>query len=60
MKKRSLWVFVIGVIVVLVIVNWITFMVGGLDKFLKIGIFSAGYLVGLIAMYLAVHLYRWK
>jgi len=32
MKKRSLWVYVVGAIIVLAIVNWITFMVGGFSK----------------------------
>ena len=59
MKKRSLWLYIIGVIVVLVIINVIVYMVGGTDK-LKIEIFSAGYLVGMTAMYIAVHIYRWK
>ena len=60
MKKRSLWVYVIGVIIVLIICNWITFMVGGSNKVLKVEIFSAGYVVGMLSMYIAVHLYRWE
>jgi|HubBroStandDraft_6_1064221.scaffolds.fasta_scaffold6066420_1 hypothetical protein len=60
MKKYSLWVFIIGVIAVLIIMNWLAFMVGGRDKLLQAEIFSAGYLVGMTAMYIAVHVYRWK
>lgn len=60
MKKRSLWVYVIGVIIALAICNSITFMIGGSNKLLKMEVFSFGYLVGMISMFLAVHHYRWK
>ena len=56
-KKRPLSLYVTGVIVVLIIVNYIHWF---LTRDLSVVIFSAGFLVGMLAMYIAVHLYSWK
>jgi hypothetical protein len=49
-KKRPLWVYVIGVIIVLTIINLVAHLL----------VFSAGFLVGMLAMYIAVHFYKYK
>ncbi len=53
MKQISLWVYVVGVIVVLGIVNLLVVSS-------SIAVFSGGFLLGMLAMYIAVHLYKWK
>lgn len=50
MKQYPLWVYVIGVLVVLTLIN----------LFAHLLLFSAGFLLGMLAMYIAVHLYKWK
>jgi hypothetical protein len=60
MKKYPLWLYVIGVIVVLVVVNCISWFLGGEARLHTVEIFSGGFLLGMLAMYIAVHLYRWK
>ena len=57
MKRYPLSLYVTGVIIVLAIVNFIAWFMG---RGMSISIFSAGFLVGMLAMYIAVHLYRWK
>lgn len=52
-KKYSIWVYVVGVIVVLAIINLIV-------KSQSIAVFSGGFLVGMLAMYIAVHIYKYK
>ena len=59
-NKRPLYVYVIVVVIAIVIVNWISYMIGGADRLAKVEVFSGGFLLGMIAMYIAVHLYRWK
>jgi hypothetical protein len=60
MKKRSLGVFVMGVIIALAVVNVIIFYMHGEAGLTFMEVFSFGYLVGMTAMYIAVHRYRWK
>lgn len=55
-KKRPLWKYVIGVIVALIIVNYLALLIDGSSRVE----FSAGFLLGMLAMYIAVHLYSWK
>jgi hypothetical protein len=59
-KKYPLWLYVIGVVIVLAIINCIARFVGGEAKFGAIEIFSLGFLMGMLAMYVAVHVYKWK
>jgi len=49
-KKYSLWVYVVGVFIVLGIINLIAHLL----------VFSTGFLIGMLAMYIAVHFYRYK
>ena len=60
MKKYPLGLYVAAVMVVLVIVNYFAWLIRGNSSLGSIGIFSIGFLVGMLAMYIAVHLYRWK
>jgi hypothetical protein len=60
MKKISLGVYVVGVIVALVIVNFIVWYMGRVAELHNVELLSVGFLLGMLAMYIAVHLYRWK
>jgi len=60
MKKRPLSVYVVGVVIAIVIVNIIAWFTGGGDKLHTTMIFSLGFLLGMLAMYIAVHIYKWK
>jgi hypothetical protein len=59
-KKRPLSVFVIGVLIALFVTNMIIFFVAGQYGVTFMEVYSVGYLVGMFAMYIAVHHYRWK
>lgn len=60
MKKYSLWLYVISVIIALAVINYIVWRVGGAAKLESFAWLSGGFLLGMLAMYIAVHLYRWK
>ena len=60
MKKRPLWLYVVGVIIALVIVNFISWMIGGAARLHTVELVSVEFLLGMLAMYIAVHLYRWE
>jgi hypothetical protein len=60
MQKRPLSVYVIGVIIALAIVNYMAWLTGGEAKLRVSELVSCGFLLGMLAMYVAVHLYRWK
>ena len=60
MQKHPLSSYVIAMIIVLVAVNVIVWLVGGEMKAKSFTVFSAGFLLGMLAMYIAVHLYSWK
>lgn len=60
MKKRPLSIYVVGVIIALIIVNLLAWFVDPAKAVHDSLIFSGGFLLGMLAMYIAVHLYRWK
>ena len=60
MKRYPLSIYVTGVIIVLAIINCIAWFVGGVIHARNISIFSGGFLLGMLAMYIAVHIYRYK
>lgn len=60
MRTVPLANYVLAVIVVLALGNCIAWFVGGPVKLTRFAIFSGGFLMGMLAMYIAVHLYRWK
>lgn len=58
-SKKPLWIYVTAVIITLIVINLVGyFIVGTLSQALKI--FSLGYIIGMIAMYIAVHVYESK
>jgi len=60
MKKYPLYVYVIGVIIALVLINYIAWSVGGEIKLESFELLFSGFLLGMLAMYIAVHIYCWK
>jgi hypothetical protein len=60
MKKVSLGVYVGCVVVVLAILNYLVWHIGHFGEGPTVTTFSLGFLLGMLAMYIAVHLYRWK
>lgn len=60
MKRYPLWIYVVGVVIVLAIVNYIAWLTGGAEKLGAVESLSAGFLLGMLAMYIAVHIYRWN
>lgn len=60
MKRFPLSLYVTGVIIVLAIINCIARFAGGGMHARGIGIFSGGFLLGMFAMYIAVHIYKYK
>lgn len=60
MKKYSLYVYVVAVIIVLVIGGYIAWSVGGEMRLKSFLLFSSGFWLGMLAMYIAMHSYRWK
>lgn len=60
MKKYPLYIYVIGVIVVLVIGSYISWRVGGETRLKSFELFAGGFWLGMLAMYIAMHIYRWK
>jgi len=60
MNKRPLYVYVIAVVVVLAVLNTVVRYVDPTSTFNSSITFSGGFLLGMLAMYIAVHLYIWK
>jgi hypothetical protein len=55
MDKRPLWLYVIGVVIALAAVNYLAWLTGGAAKLYTSELVSVGFLLGLLAMYIAVH-----
>ena len=60
MKKRPLSFYVTGVVIALILVNCIVWFLKGEPESREVMIFSLGFLIGMLAMFIAVHFYRWK
>ncbi len=60
LKRYPLWLWVVGVIIALAVVNCISWSLGGTARLKTMEVFSGGFLLGMLAMYIAVHVYRWK
>jgi hypothetical protein len=59
MKKYNIKVYVIAIIVVLATINLIAGSVDGGAHARILEIFSGGFLVGVFAMYIAMHVYKY-
>jgi uncharacterized membrane protein YccC len=57
-KKYSIKVYVIGVIVVMAIILCVTWFSGESELFTRFVNFFAAFLLGMLAMWIAVHVYR--
>jgi hypothetical protein len=60
MKRYPVWLYVVCVIAALAIVNYIAWLTGGATQLRAVELFSVGFLLGMLAMYIAVHVYRWN
>ena len=58
MKNTSLSTYLAAVVVALAIMNYLVWSIGGSAKMAKSIIFTGGFVVGMLAMYIAVHIYR--
>ncbi len=59
MRNRfPLSLYVAGVVIVLAIINVINWFANGGLRARSVAIFSGGFLLGMFAMYIAVHLYK--
>lgn len=58
LTTRPLYGYVIAVLIV-----WMLILIGmrlwAPDRFRTFAIFCAGFFIGMLAMYIAVHIYRW-
>lgn len=60
MNKRPLYVYVIGVVIVWAVIlacSWYGVISVPFSSVIAV---CAGFALGMLAMYIAVHLYRWK
>ena len=58
-SKKPLWVYVLGVIVI-----W-ALILGSVSlwdpvRLSELTVFCGGFFLGMVAMYIAVHIYRWR
>jgi len=58
MKKYKLSIYVFAVIIALVIVNCLAWLIGGGIHTRTMEIFSVGFLLGILAMYIATYFYK--
>jgi hypothetical protein len=52
--------YVVAVLIVWAIVLCLAWIIGGIGRFKIVAVFCAGFLFGMLAMYIAVHLYAWR
>jgi hypothetical protein len=57
--SRTLTGYYIGVLVVFIILNVIAWLVGAPRRY-ALGVFSAGFLLGALGMYIAAYLYGYR
>jgi len=58
-QGKPLMGYVIAVIVVWILILIITRFVAGPDRFKTMLVFAGGFMMGMLAMYIAVHIYKW-
>ncbi|MDR3558186.1 MAG: hypothetical protein P4L61_01505 [Candidatus Pacebacteria bacterium] len=59
-NKSPLYVYVIAVIIVWAVILGIMWFSGRAASFYAFSLVSSGFMLGMLAMYIAVHLYKWK
>jgi hypothetical protein len=59
-EMRTLTAYGVGVLIVLTIVNGLAWLLGGTLRFHNISVFSAGFILGMLGMYTAAHLYGYR
>jgi hypothetical protein len=52
--------YVVAVLIVWAIVLCLAWLIGGIARFKIVAVFCAGFLFGMLAMYIAVHIYAWR
>lgn len=60
MRKYPLWVYVLAGIIVLAAGNYFMWLLGDSAKLRATELASAGFIVGMLAMYIAVRVYAWQ
>ena len=60
MNTHPLYVFVIGVAVVWAVILGVVWFVGDIARFQTFTLVCLGFAFGMLAMYIAVHLYTWR
>lgn len=60
MKKYPLSLYVSSVVIVFTILNLAVWFIYGGTELKSVMTFSLGFLLGMLAMFIAVHIYRWK
>jgi hypothetical protein len=57
--KRPLYGYVIAVAIVWAIILWVVHSMGDADRFRAVAVFFSGFVIGMLAMYIAVHVYQY-
>lgn len=60
LHKPPLYLYVIGVVVTWAVILGSLHFFGHTTSFTTFSLICAGFALGMISMYVAVHLYRWK
>ena len=58
-NKRPLYVYLVAVVVVWAVVLWVARLFNSGAHFTEILLVCGGYMIGMLAMYIAVHFYRY-
>jgi len=58
LPQRALSTYVVAVIIVMAILIGIRWLLGGYEEAHKVLIFCGGFFFGMVAMYIATHIYR--
>ncbi len=59
-NKRPLYIYVIAVAIVWAVILGVAWFSGGTASFKTFSSVCGGFALGMLAMYIAVHLYKWK
>jgi peptidoglycan/LPS O-acetylase OafA/YrhL len=60
MNKHPLYLYLIAVAVVWAVVLGVMWSKGDIARFQQVALVCCGFALGMIAMYIAVHVYTWK